>query len=83
VAMWNLHEFVEQYVALAGDFGKPAELSQFALPDEEIVAVFGSFEDDYHISRFLHFTKLPGKSYLIGGAEVTHLSIDRAIESIL
>jgi hypothetical protein len=81
--MWTLRELVDKYVELAGGFARPVELSQFELSDEEVVALFGSFDDDYHISRYLHFSKLSGKSYVIGGEEVTHLAIDKNIEEIL
>ena len=83
MVMLNLRELVEQYLELAGEFGRPVALSQFALSDEEIVQLFGSFDEDYHISRYLHFTKLPEKSYAIGGESVTHLSIEKAIQEIL
>jgi hypothetical protein len=81
--MWNLRELVDGYAKLAGEFARPVPLSQFELGDEEIAGLFGSFDEDYHISRYLHFSKLGGKSYVIGGEEVTHLSIDKNIEEIL
>ncbi len=81
--MWNLRELVDQYLELAGEFGRPAALAQFELSPEEISALFGSFDEDYHISRFLHFAKAAGQSYLIGGENVSHLSIDKSIEEIL
>ncbi|HEY4978494.1 MAG TPA: hypothetical protein VII25_04950 [Candidatus Acidoferrum sp.] len=81
--MWNLRELVERYIALADGFGHPLPLSQFPLNEVEIVRLFGSFDEDYHISRFLHFSKLTGKTYAIGGEEVTHVSIAEAIKEIL
>jgi hypothetical protein len=81
--MWNLRELVDQYVKLAGEFGRPVALSQFELSREEISALFGSFDEDYHISRFLHFTKAAGPGYQIGGEDASHLTIDKAIEEIL
>lgn len=81
--MWNLRQLVDQYVALAGGFGKSVELSQFNLNADETVAAFASFDEDYHISRYLHFSKREGDSYLIGGEKVTHLSIDESIHEIL
>ena len=81
--MWNLRELVDQYVKLAGEFGRPVALSEFELSAEEISALFGSFDEDYHISRYLHFSKAAGESYSIGGESVTHLSIDNAIKEIL
>jgi hypothetical protein len=81
--MWDLRELVDQYTKLAGEFGRPVALSQFELSAEEISALFGSFDEDYHISRFLHFSKAAGQNYLIGGEQVSHLAIDKSIEEIL
>lgn len=81
--MWNLRELVERYTTLAGGFDRELPLSQFPLAGEEIVRLFASFDEDYHISRYLHFSKLNGKSYVIGGEDVTHISIDKAIQEIL
>jgi hypothetical protein len=81
--MTDLRELVERYVALAGGFGKPVELSQFHLSPPETVSVFSSFDEDYHISRYLHFSNKAGKSYMIGAEHVTHLSIDASIKDIL
>ena len=82
--MWNLRQLVDSYVALAGAFGNPVELAQFQLSAEKTVSVLGGFDEDYHISRFLHFSNHPGgKPFLIGGEQVTHLSIDASISEIL
>jgi hypothetical protein len=81
--MWNLRELVDQYLTLAGEFGRPVALEQFPLGREEIVALFGGFDEDYHISRYLHFSRLPGGAFKIGGEDVTHLSIDQGIQEIL
>ncbi len=82
--MWNLQQLVDKYVALAGGFGKPVELSLFQLSPEETISVFGGFDEDYHINRFLHFSsQKEGKPYRIGGEQVTHLSIDAYIKEIL
>jgi hypothetical protein len=81
--MWNLRELVERYLALSGGFGRPIQLSQFSLTDEQITRFFSTFDEDYHISRFLHFSQGEGKKYQLGGEEVTHVSIDAAIDGIL
>jgi len=81
--MWSLRELVERYLALAGEFGKTIPLSQFALSHDETARVFASFDEDYHISRYLHFSNREGSTYLIGGEEVTHFSIDASIKGIL
>jgi hypothetical protein len=81
--MWTLRELVDRYLTLAAGFGNPIALSQFLLGTEETTSLLGSLDEDYHISRFLHFSQQAGKSYLIGGEQVTHLSIDASIKEIL
>jgi hypothetical protein len=81
--MINLKELVEIYAALAGEFGRPAALSAFALNTKETENLFSSFDEDYHISRFLHFSQIEGQSYTISGEAVTHIAIDPAIYSLL
>jgi hypothetical protein len=81
--MMNLREVVERYATLAKSFGDAVALSEFALTAEETQNLFSSFDEDYHISRFLHFSRSKGESYLIGGEAVTHIAIDPAIYSIL
>ena len=85
----NLRETVEKYRALAGGFGRPLALSAFGLPPEETARHFSALDEDYHISRFFHFTlatavaKTRDQTYPINGFPQSHVSIDAAIESIL
>jgi hypothetical protein len=81
--MMNLKELVERYAAAAGSFGNAVALSAFGLRKEETENVFSSFDEDYHISRFLHFSLSEGQRYVISEEEVTHITIDPAIYSIL
>jgi hypothetical protein len=81
--MMSLKELVERYAALAGNFGNAVELAAFGLSAEETRNLFSSFDEDYHISRFLHFSHSEGKSYVISAEPVTHVAIDPAIYSIL
>lgn len=81
--MWTLREFVSRYLALAVAFGNALPLSKFGLSDEQTIKLFVSFDDDYHISRYFHFSKQEGKSYQIGAEEITHVSLDAAIDEIL
>ena len=81
--MMNLQEVVERYAALAGSFGNPVALAAFGLTVEETKNLFTGFDEDYHISRFLHFSRSKGESYLISEEPVTHVAIDPAIYSIL
>jgi hypothetical protein len=82
-SMWTLREMVERYLALSGGFGRPLALSEFPLNEEQVVRLFSSFDEDYHISRFFHFSKSNARNYLIGGENVSNVSIDQAIEEIL
>lgn len=85
----NLRELVERYRALTAAFGKPLPLAAFGLAKPEAERLFGAFDEDYHISRYLHFSmdpalqNAPDKIYRINGFEQSHLSIDAGIENIL
>ncbi len=93
----TLREAVKTYLRLAGSYGKPVPLASFGLPRQETERIFSIFDEDYHISRFFHFsdqrpatgepsaaTAVPGvEAYEINGFAHTHLSIDAEIQSIL
>ena len=81
--MLSLREVVDRYLAVADKFGQPMALSAFQLSRAEIQALFNVLDEDYHLSRFLHFSHIEGEAYKISGARVTHLSIDSGIESML
>lgn len=81
--MMNLRELVERYATLAKSFGEPVALSAFGLSPEETASFFTALDEDYHISRFLHFAQSEGQSYVVSGETVTHLAIDPAIHSLL
>ena len=81
--MMNLKEVVERYAALTSVFGEPVALAGFRLGKQETENLFSSFDEDYHISRFLHFTRAEGPTYSISGEMVTHVAIDSAIQSLL
>jgi hypothetical protein len=78
-----LSQLVDRYLALAGSFGVPIALSSFGLTSPEIETLFSSYNEDYHISRFFHFTNEHGASYNIDNEPATHISIDATINSIL
>ena len=82
-AMLSLRELVDRYRALAVGFGKPVPLSAFNLTPEETARVFAAFDEDYHISRFFHFSDSEGARYSINGFPATHVSLDAEISSIL
>ncbi|MGB8493004.1 MAG: hypothetical protein WCE53_01255 [Candidatus Acidiferrum sp.] len=81
--MLSLREVVDRYLVVAGTFGQPVALCAFKLSSAEIQALFNVLDEDYHLSRFLHFSRVEGEAYLISGDRVTHLSIDPGIQSIL
>ncbi len=81
--MLTLREVVDRYLAAAGKFGVPVALSAFQLSPAEIQALFNVLDEDYHLSRFLHFSHVEGEAYVISGARVTHLSIASGIQSML
>lgn len=79
----TLAEIVKMYLAIAGAFGGPASLAGFGLGREETERVFSAFDEDYHISRFFHFSNSTGEMFQINGFPHTHVSIDAEIRSIL
>jgi hypothetical protein len=79
----DLKEIVEKYLAVAGSFGFLAPLTDFGLDRAAVERLFGAFDEDYHISRYLHFSQVSGTAYSINGFDQTHVSIDAEIESIL
>ena len=81
--MMKLGELVERYRKLAGEFGVPVALEAFGFSVEETERVFSGYDEDYHISRFLHFAETEGKKFTIDGIAGTHVSIDREILEIL
>jgi hypothetical protein len=81
--MMSLKQLVANYRTLAGDFGRPVALSAFALTQAETEQLFSGYDEDYHISRFFHFSEAGGQTFSIDGIAATHVSIDVDVESIL
>ena len=81
--MLTIKEVVDRYASLAKSFGEPVPLTAFQLAAEETSRLFTVLDEDYHISRFLHFSRGEGQSYSIDGEAVTHVAIDAAISSLL
>jgi len=79
----NLRELVERYLAAAGGYGKAVPISALGLAREEAERLFSAFDEDYHISRYLHLQNAAGASYTINGFPQTHVSLDPEIQSIL
>ena len=81
--MMSLQELYRLYTTIAAKPGEPVPLPAFKLPREEMEKLFSIFDEDYHISRFFHFSEAGGEKYLIDGENVTHVAIDAEISSIL
>jgi hypothetical protein len=79
----ELKELVQRYLAAGGGYGRSVAFADMELSREEVEAVFGSFDEDYHISRFFHFSCAAGANYQISGFPQTHVSIDAEIQSVL
>jgi len=82
----TLREVVERYRDVAGGFGRPVALSAFGLGRDETEKLFGTFDEDYHISRFFHFTLDPASqedAWSINSFPQSHVSLDAEIETIL
>ena len=81
--MMPLPDLVSLYLSKAGEFGKPVALSAFKLSAAETERLFSSFDEDYHISRFFHFSEAAGQKFSINGIPATHVSLEAEIETIL
>ena len=79
----NLNEVVKKYLEISGGYGRPAMLADFGLDRDQTERTFGAFDEDYHISRYFHFTRSTGTRYSINGFEHTHVSIDAEIQNVL
>ena len=81
--MMPLRELVDRYLSAAGRFGVPVAISSFALSTAETERLFSGYDEDYHISRFFHFSQDAGAQYSINGFPASHVTIDSEIQSIL
>ena len=81
--MMPLRELVDRYLSVAGKFGIPVALSSFGLSQVETERLFSGYDEDYHISRFFHFSQDTGEQFSIDGFPATHVLIDSEIQSIL
>jgi hypothetical protein len=79
----GLREMVEKYLRLGGGYGRPVALAAFELPRAEAEKLFGSLDEDYHISRFFHFSLEAGETFSINGFPQTHVLIDANIQETL
>ena len=85
----SLKELVEKYLAAAGGYGKPVPIASLGISREETERAFDMLDEDYHISRYIHFANASAAagatsgSYSINGFPQTHVSIDSSIQEIL
>jgi hypothetical protein len=80
--MMSLKELYRLYTTIAAKPGQPVPLSAFRLSAEETERLFSIFDEDYHISRFFHFSEAGGEKFTVDGESVTHVAIDPEISSI-
>ena len=78
-----LRDLVGLYRSHAATFGEPVALSAFVLTSAETELFFSGYDEDYHISRFFHFSESTGEHYSINGIPATHVAIDAEIQTIL
>jgi hypothetical protein len=81
--MISLQELYRVYTTIAAKPGEAVPLSAFKWPVEEAEKLFSIFDEDYHISRFFHFTEANGEKYSINGESATHVAVDSEISTIL
>jgi hypothetical protein len=79
----TLRQLVDLYLSKAGQFGNAVALSAFQLSPAETERLFSSYDEDYHINRFFHFTEADGVRFSINGVPATHVALDAEIETIL
>jgi hypothetical protein len=81
--MMPLQELYRVYTTIADKPGEPVPLDAFQMSVEETEKAFSIFDEDYHISRFFHFSDSGGDKFSINGEVATHVAIDPEITSIL
>ncbi len=84
----ELRDIIVRYRELTGGkFSAPVAMQAFGLAAEEAERLFSQFDEDYHISRYFHFsdqrTSARDAAYSINGFPQTHVSLDKEVEEIL
>lgn len=80
--MSELRAVIARYRELAGGYGRAVPLSAFGWGRARVESVFGIYDEDYQISRYLKFSNDRGESYQINGFPQTHVSVDAGIETL-
>jgi hypothetical protein len=79
----TLREAIDKYLAAGGGYGRSVALAALGSSHEETERSFSLFDEDYHISRFIHMQNDSGEKFQINGFPQTHVSFDAEIQSIL
>ena len=82
----DLNGVVKKYRELAGGFGAAVSLSDFGFPRADAERFLSDLDEDYQISRFLHFQNREAENFSvfrINGFPQTHITLDAEIESLL
>ncbi len=80
----ELRPLVDQYLKLAGEFGRPVALERFGLSREETERHFSAWDEDYLISRFLRLSREAGAAeFNINGFPYTHVAFEDGVLKIL
>jgi hypothetical protein len=74
--MMPLRELVDRYLSASGGFGIPTALASIGLSAADTERLFSGYEEDYHISRYFHFSKEDSTEFSINGFPATHVAID-------
>jgi hypothetical protein len=78
----SLREIVEKYLAVSGGYGVAVALADFGFDRAETERIFAVFDEDYHISRYFHFSRVSDSAYTINGFQHTHVSIDGEVQEV-
>ena len=89
----NLADAVATYLTIAGEFGRPVQLSQFVSNKAEIEKAFSAWDEDYQISRYMLLARAPDEDlasfppelrlFLINGHEYSHVTFHSDIQRVL
>jgi len=82
----DLAGVVKKYRELVGGLGPAVSLSDFGFPRADAEKFFSELDEDYQISRILHFQNREAEHFpvfRINGFPQTHITLDAEIESLL
>jgi len=84
----ELKDIIARYKQITGgEFGRAVGMQEFGLAFEEAERVFSQYDEDYHISRYFHFSDQRSAAreaaFSINGFPHTHVTLDPEVEEIL